>query len=40
MKTKNKKPFLNMDERNKQLAYRIMAIMYLLSIFAMQAVVI
>ncbi len=40
MKTKDKKPFLNMDERNKQLAYRIMAIMYLLTIFAMQAVVI
>jgi len=40
MKTKDKKPFLNMDERNKQVAYRIMAIMYLLTIFAMQAVVI
>jgi len=40
MKTKDKKPFMNMDERNKQIAYRIMAIMYLLTIFAMQAVVI
>jgi hypothetical protein len=40
MKTKENKPFLNMDERNKQVAYRIMAIMYLLTIFAMQAVVI
>ena len=40
MKTKDKKPFLNMDERNKQIAYRIMAIMYLLTIIAMQAVVI
>jgi len=29
-----------MDERNKQLAYRIMAIMYLLTIFAMQAIMI
>lgn len=40
MKTKDKKPFLNMDERSKLLAYRIMSIMYLLTIFAMQAVVI
>ena len=40
MKTKDKKPFLNMDERSKLVAYRIMAIMYLLTIFAMQAVVI
>jgi len=40
MKTKDKKPFMNMDERSKQIAYRIMSIMYLLTIFAMQAVVI
>ena len=29
-----------MDERNKQIAYRIIAIMYFLTIFAMQAIVI
>ena len=40
MKAKNKKPNLNMDERNKQIAYRIIAIMYFLTIFAMQAIVI
>jgi hypothetical protein len=39
MKTKNKKPF-NMDERNKQVAYRIIAIMYFLTILAMQGIVI
>ncbi len=32
MKTKDKKPFLNMDERNKQVAYRIISIMYFLTI--------
>ncbi len=37
---KNKKPFLNMDERNKLVAYKIIAIMYFLTIIAMQAVVI
>jgi hypothetical protein len=39
MKTKDKKPFLNIDERNKQVAYRIISIMYFLTIFAMQAIV-
>ena len=40
MKTKkNKKPFLNMDERNRQIAMRIMSIMYLLTIFSLQVVV-
>ena len=39
MKTKDKKPFLNMDERSKQVAYRIISIMYFLTIFAMQAIV-
>ena len=39
MKTKDKKPFLNLDERNKQVAYRIISIMYFLTIFAMQAIV-
>ncbi len=39
MKAKNKKPF-NMDERNRQVAYRIIAIMYFLTILAMQGIVI
>ncbi|MEN8230443.1 MAG: hypothetical protein ABFS38_19935 [Bacteroidota bacterium] len=38
MKAKNKKPFLNMDERNRQIALRIIAIMYFLTIFAMQGI--
>ena len=38
MKTKNKKPF-NMDERNKQVAYRIIAIMYFLTKLSMQGIV-
>ena len=38
MKTKNNKPF-NMDERNKQVAYRIIAIMYFLTILSMQGIV-
>jgi hypothetical protein len=39
MKTKNKKPFLNMDERNKQIAYKVISIMYFLTILAMQGIV-
>ena len=39
MKKKNKKPFLNMDERNKQIAYKVISIMYFLTIFAMQGIV-
>jgi hypothetical protein len=39
MKTKNKKPFVVMDERSKQIAYRVMAVMYLLTIFSMQVIV-
>ena len=39
MKTKNKKPFLNMDERNKQIAYKVISIMYFLTIIAMQGIV-
>ena len=40
MKTKEKKKaFLNMDERNRQIAQRIMSIMYLLTILAMQGIV-
>ncbi|WP_242206717.1 hypothetical protein [Aestuariivivens insulae] len=40
MKTKNKKPFLNMDERNKQVAYKVIVVMYFLTIIAMQGIVI
>ncbi|MEN8125038.1 MAG: hypothetical protein ABFR32_07880 [Bacteroidota bacterium] len=40
MKTKDKKPFLNMDERNKLIAYKVISIMYFLTIFAIQGVVI
>jgi len=40
MKTKNKKSLANMDERNKQIAYRIMSVMYLLTILTMQGIVI
>ena len=36
---KNKKPFLNMDERNKLIALKITSIMYFLTIIAMQGVV-
>ena len=39
MKKKNKKSFLNMDERNKQIAYKVISIMYFLTIFAMQGIV-
>ena len=37
---KNKNPFLNMDERNRQIAYKVIAIMYFITIFAMLGVVI
>jgi hypothetical protein len=40
MKTKTKKPFLNMDERGHQLALRIVAIMYFLTILSMQFILI
>ena len=36
MKTKARKPFMNMDERNKLIAYRIMAIMYIITIVSLQ----
>lgn len=39
MTTKNKKPFLNMDERNKKIAFKIIAIMYFLTIIAMQGII-
>jgi len=35
----DKKPFLNMDERNKQVAYKVIAVMYFLTILAMQFIV-
>ena len=34
MRLKNKKTFVKMDERNKQIAYKVIAIMYFLTIFA------
>jgi len=40
MKNKTKKPFLNMDERNKLIAYKVIAVMYFLTILAMQGIVI
>jgi len=40
MKTNSKKPLLNMDERNKQIAYKVISIMYFLTILAMQGIVI
>lgn len=40
MKTKNKKPFLNMDERNKHVAYKVVAVMYFLTIIAIHGIVI
>jgi magnesium-transporting ATPase (P-type) len=40
MKTKDKKPFLNMDERNKQIAFKVIAVMYFFTIIAMQGIVI
>ncbi len=40
MKKKNSKAFLNMDERNKQIAYKVIAVMYFLTIIALQGIVI
>ena len=37
---KKNKPFLNIDERSKLIAYKVIAIMYFLTIIAMQAVTI
>jgi len=36
---KKNKPFLNMDERGKLIAYKVIAIMYFLTIIAMQGVI-
>jgi len=35
-----KKTFMNFDERNRQVAYKVISIMYFLTIIAMQAIVI
>jgi len=37
---KPKKSFLNMDERNKQVAYKVIAVMYFLTIISIQGIVI
>jgi len=37
---KSKKPFLNMDERNKAIAGMVIATMYFLTIIALQGVII
>ena len=39
IKTTNKKPFLNMDERNKHIAYKVIAIMYFLTIIALNGII-
>jgi len=39
MKTNNKKPFLNMDERNRQVANKVISIMYFLTIIAMVGII-
>jgi len=36
---KTNKPFLNMDERSKLLAYKVIAVMYFLTIIAIQGIV-
>ena len=40
MMKKSKKPFLNMDERNKQIALKVIAIMYFFTIMAIIGIVI
>lgn len=40
MKTKNKKSFLNMDERNKQVAYKVIAVLYFITIISIQGMII
>lgn len=39
MKTKDKKPFLNMDERNRHIAYKVVAVMYFLTIIAFYGII-
>jgi len=38
MKKKNKKPFMEMDERNRQIAGKVIAVMYFLTIVSMQGI--
>lgn len=40
MKTKNKKPFVNMDERNKQVADKVISIMYFITVISILGIVI
>jgi hypothetical protein len=40
MKKENRKPFLNMDERNKEIALKVIAVMYFLTIVAIQFMVV
>ncbi len=37
---KPKKPFMNMDERSKRIAYKVIAVMYFLTIIALHGIVI
>jgi hypothetical protein len=39
MKMKVERKFMNMDERNKLIAYKVISIMYFLTIMALQAVI-
>ncbi|MBK7096402.1 MAG: hypothetical protein IPH57_15620 [Saprospiraceae bacterium] len=39
MKTKDKKPFLYMDERNRHIAYKVVAVMYFLTIIAIYGII-
>ena len=39
MRLKNKKPSFIIDERNKQIAYRVIAIMYFLTFFAIVGII-
>jgi hypothetical protein len=36
---KNKKPFLNMDERNRHIAYKTMSVMYIFTIVSLQIMI-
>lgn len=40
MQKKRKKPFLNMDERSKLVAYKVITVMYIITIIAIQGIVI
>ena len=36
---KRKKPFLNMDERNKRIAYKVITMMYFLTIISIVGII-